>query len=79
MIGQGGSGPGTPLSPALLYTRGTLLIMAIASVVVAWPIQAHDWSRDVTWPKAILVEPLFRTALWVMFWQSSNPFLYFQF
>jgi alginate O-acetyltransferase complex protein AlgI len=65
--------------PALLYTQETLLIMAIGAVVVAWPIQAHEWSRVVTWPKAVVVEPLFCTSLWVMFSQSFNPFLYFQF
>ncbi len=45
----------------------------------AWPIQAHDWSREVTWSKAILVHPLFCASLLAMFSQSFNPFLYFQF
>ena len=67
------------LLPALLYTQRTLLIMAIGAVVVAWPIQAHEWSREVTWPKAILVHPLFCASLLAMFSQSFNPFLYFQF
>jgi alginate O-acetyltransferase complex protein AlgI len=79
MIGQGGAGPGMLLVPALLYTQGTLLIMAVGAVVVAWPVQAHEWSREVTWPKAILVHPLFCAALLAMFSQSFNPFLYFQF
>jgi alginate O-acetyltransferase complex protein AlgI len=79
MIGQGGSGSGELLLPALLYTQGTLLVMTIAAVVVAWPTQAHEWSREVTWPKAILVHPLFFASLLVMFSQSFNPFLYFQF
>ncbi len=79
MLGQGGSGSGMLLLPALLYTQGTLLIMAIGSVVVAWPIQAHEWSREVTWPRAIVVQPLFCASLLVMFSQSFNPFLYFQF
>ncbi len=67
------------LVPALLYTEGTLVIMTIGAVVVAWPIQAHDWSRVVTWPKAIVVEQLFCVSLLEMFRQSFNPFLYFQF
>jgi alginate O-acetyltransferase complex protein AlgI len=79
MIGQGGSDSGKLLLPALLYTQGALLIMAIGAAVVAWPVQAHEWSGKVTWPKAILVEQLFCASLWAMFWQSSNPFLYFQF
>ena len=79
MIGQGGSSPAMLVLPALLYTQGTLLIMAVGAVVVAWPIQAHDWSREVTWSKAILVHPLFCASLLAMFSQSFNPFLYFQF
>jgi alginate O-acetyltransferase complex protein AlgI len=79
MFGQGGSSSGRLLLPALLYTQGTLLIMAIGAVVVAWPIQAHEWSREVTGSKAILVHPLFCASLLVMFSQSFNPFLYFQF
>jgi alginate O-acetyltransferase complex protein AlgI len=79
MIGQGGASPGLLLLPALLYTQGTLLVMAVAAVVLASPIQAHEWSREVTWPKAALVHPLFCASLLVMFAQSFNPFLYFQF
>jgi alginate O-acetyltransferase complex protein AlgI len=79
MIGLGGGGTAMLLVPALLYAPGTLLTMAIGAVVVAWPIQAHDWSSRVTWPKAILVHPLFCVSLLAMFSQSFNPFLYFQF
>jgi alginate O-acetyltransferase complex protein AlgI len=79
MIGRSGPGTGMPLLPALIYTWGTLWIVAIGAVVVAWPIQAHEWSKEVTWPKAMLVHPLFCVALLVMFSQSFNPFLYFQF
>jgi alginate O-acetyltransferase complex protein AlgI len=79
MLGQGRSTSAELLLPALLYTQETVLVMAIGSVVVAWPVQAHDWSREVTWSKAILVHPLFCLALAAMFAQSFNPFLYFQF
>ena len=79
MIGQAESSPGTLFLPALLYTRETLLIVVIGTVVALWPVQAHEWSRDVTWPKAVLVHPLFCASLAVMFSQSFNPFLYFQF
>ncbi len=79
MIGQGRSGSGMLLLPALLYTQGTLLIMAIGAVVVAWPIQAHEWSREITWPKAIIVHPLYCASLLVMISQPSKPFIYFQF
>jgi alginate O-acetyltransferase complex protein AlgI len=79
MLGRGSAGPGSLILPALLYTQGTLLIMALGALIVAWPVQAHDWSRHVTWPRAILVQPLFWVSLMTMFSQSFNPFLYFQF
>ena len=79
MLGQGRAGTGMLLLPALLYTRETLLVMASALAITAWPVQAHDWSREVTWPKAILVQPLFLASLMAMYAQSFNPFLYFQF
>jgi alginate O-acetyltransferase complex protein AlgI len=79
MSGRGESGSGMLLLPALLYTQGTFLIMALGAVVIACPIQAHEWSREVTWRKAIVVHPLFCVSLLAMFSQSFNPFLYFQF
>jgi alginate O-acetyltransferase complex protein AlgI len=53
--------------------------MAVGAVILAWPIQAHEWSEVATFPKAILVEQLFCASLPAMFTQSYNPFLYFQF
>ena len=79
MLGGGAAGTGSLVLPALLYTQGTLLFMAMAVLVVAWPVQAHDWSREVTWTRAILIQPLFAVSLLAMFSQSFNPFLYFQF
>jgi alginate O-acetyltransferase complex protein AlgI len=79
MLGQGVSGSGTLLLPALLYTQETLLVMAVGAVVIAWPVQAHEWSRAITSPKAFAVHPFFCASLLTMFSQSFNPFLYFQF
>jgi alginate O-acetyltransferase complex protein AlgI len=79
MLGRGTMGPGSLVLPALMYTPGTFLIMAIGVLIVARSVQAHDWSRDITWPRAILLQPLFWIALMTMFSQSFNPFLYFQF
>jgi alginate O-acetyltransferase complex protein AlgI len=70
--------PGLLLA-AQLYTPTSLVAMAAAAVLLACPIQAYDWSRTVTWPKALVIHPLFWASLAVMFSQSFNPFLYFQF
>ena len=69
----------TPLLAAQLYTRESLVIMTVCAVLVAWPIQAYEWSGTVSWPKALIVHPLFVLSLLAMFAQSFNPFLYFQF
>ena len=79
MFGLGRTGTAMLVLPALLYTEGTLLTMALGTLVVAWPTQAHEWSRQVTFFKAIVVQPLFCASLLAMFSQSFNPFLYFQF
>ena len=78
-LGREHPAPGRCSCPPFCTRRERSLIMAIAAVVVAWPIQAHEWSREVTLPKAVLVHPLFCASLLVMFSQSFNPFLYFQF
>ncbi len=75
MIGLGRSGSGMMILSALLYTQGTLLIMAVGALVIAWPIQAHEWSREVSWSKAIVVYPLFGIALLAMFSPSFNASL----
>ena len=65
---------------AIASVPGPLFMsVTVCAVLVAWPIQAYEWSGTVTWPKALIVHPLFVVALLAMFAQSFNPFLYFQF
>jgi alginate O-acetyltransferase complex protein AlgI len=73
------SEPAVLLLPARLYTREAFLIMAVCAMLAAWPRQAYEWSQTVSWPKALIVHPLFVLALLAMFAQAFNPFLYFQF
>jgi alginate O-acetyltransferase complex protein AlgI len=79
MFGGNASTEITALLAAQLYAPGKLVVMAAAALILCAPFQAHDWSEHVTWPKAILVPPVFATAVLVMFSQAANPFLYFQF
>ncbi len=79
LLGAGTSDTTTPLLHAQLLAPSGVLSMAIATLCLFAPFQAHDWSEQVTWPKALLVPPLFVLALLAMFSQSANPFLYFQF
>jgi alginate O-acetyltransferase complex protein AlgI len=68
------------LLAAGLYTPYRLLVLAICAVLAFQPLQAHDWSsRPIGWARVVLLAPLFAICLIVMFSQSFNPFLYFQF
>ncbi len=79
MFGGGEHGFGTALVAAQLYNHGNLILMALAAWLALIPLQAHDWSEHLTWPKALLVGPAFALALLALFAQAFNPFLYFQF
>jgi alginate O-acetyltransferase complex protein AlgI len=78
-LNSGATDPAALLLPAQLYTREALVIMATCAALVSWPTQAYEWSETITWPKALIVHPLFAVSLITMFSQSFNPSLYFQF
>jgi alginate O-acetyltransferase complex protein AlgI len=79
MLGGGESSEVTALLAGQLFAPGKLAVMAVAVCFLFARRQAHDWSESLTWPKVAVVLPLFALSLLVMFSQSSNPFLYFQF
>lgn len=71
--------PGTVLLAGEIYTQGQFVLMVLCAFLSLQPLQAYDWARQVTWPKALVVILLFIFALATMFVQAFNPFLYFQF
>ncbi len=79
MLGAGSSDACAALLSAQLYTQGTLLVAGIGALLILLPIQAYRWSEVITWPKAFSLGLAFCLSLLVMFAQSFNPFLYFQF
>jgi len=70
---------GSILLGAEIYTQGSMLIMAVCALLVFQPLQAFDWARTITWPKALILIVLFCVSLMTMFTQSFSSFLYFQF
>jgi alginate O-acetyltransferase complex protein AlgI len=79
---SGGGNGDSELSALLsgqVFTPGKIAVMAVAALLLASARQAHEWSARLTWPKVLLLPPLFLLAILAMFTQSSNPFLYFQF
>ena len=79
MVGAGATGEGAALLAAQLYIQGKLVLMALSALLVLWPTQAHEWSAQITWPKALALVLAFGLALMGMFSQAFKPFLYFQF
>jgi len=70
---------GSVLLSSEIYTQGGVLIMAICVFLAFQPLQAFDWAKTITWPKALILVVLFCVSLMTMFAQSFSSFLYFQF
>ncbi len=79
LLGGGRFNEGTVAVSSLLYAQGTMLLMVVCAAVAMARTQAHGWSETITWPKALMLQPLFCASLLAMFVQSFSPFLYFQF
>jgi alginate O-acetyltransferase complex protein AlgI len=80
MFGLNPPSVASALLAADIYTPLSALVMGLAALLVFQPVQAHDWSvKTQTWPRFAMLAPLFLFSLGVMFSQSFNPFLYFQF
>jgi len=70
---------GSILLGAVIYTPAHLVTMAICLVLAFQPIQALDWAKMITWPKALILVILLCLSLMTMFTQTFTSFLYFQF
>jgi alginate O-acetyltransferase complex protein AlgI len=79
LLGAAAADDSTALLAAQLFAPAKLAAMAVATALLFSPRQAHDWSESLSWPRALLLAPLFGLALLALFSQSANPFLYFQF
>ncbi len=79
MFGLNGVRGGSVLLGAELYAPGRLVEMALCAVLAFVSLQAFDWVKRLSWPKAIVLTVLFCLAIATMFAQAFNPFLYFQF
>ena len=80
MFGLGPASVADALLAADIYTPMSLLALLVSAGLIFQPRQAHEWSQaPQTWTRFAYVVPLFVISLLVMFSQSFNPFLYFQF
>ena len=80
MFGLSPATGASALVAADIYAPLYLVVMTVGAVLIFQRTQAHDWSlKPQTWPRVMLLVPLFVFSLLVMFSQAFNPFLYFQF
>ncbi|NIA13364.1 MAG: MBOAT family protein [Nitrospiraceae bacterium] len=79
MLGLSGAHGGSALLGGAIYTQGHLIMMALCALLAFQARQAFDLAEEVTWPKTVVLIPLFCLALVTMLVQAFNPFLYFQF
>ncbi len=79
MFGIAGAEGGSLLLGGELYTHGNFLLMGICTLFAFQRVQAFDWVEQLTVFRVCLLIALFWFSIMVMFAQSFNPFLYFQF
>ena len=79
MVGLGEGGGGADLLAGVLY-KPYYLGTFLAAAVVTWTFpQVWDWTRTITWPKAVVILVVLMVALVVLATQAYNPFIYFIF
>ncbi len=79
LFGVGTAHSGTALIGGLLYTPYYLGSFVLAAVVVWLAPQSWDWTRRLSWQRALVCTVLLWTGLSVMLTQAYNPFIYFIF
>jgi alginate O-acetyltransferase complex protein AlgI len=79
LIGASDVPQGAGLVSGLVYQPYYLLLMMVAVVVTWWMPQTWDFTRKLTWPKALWCLTLLALSIAVLTTQSFNPFIYFIF
>lgn len=79
LAGLGPHQEGMGLLGGLLYQPYYGLVMAAAAVVTWGAPQTWDYTRQITWPKAVVCVTLLLVSIALLTAQSYNPFIYFIF
>lgn len=79
LVGVGRVQPGAALLPGMLYQPYYVASMALAAGITWGAPQTWDFTRHLTWPKALWCVVLFLTSIVLLMTQSYNPFIYFIF
>ena len=79
MIGLGHAQAGSALLGGIFFKPYYLASFMLAAVIVWSFPQTWDWTRKITWAKAVCIVAIFWVSLVVLTTQSYNPFIYFIF
>jgi alginate O-acetyltransferase complex protein AlgI len=79
MFALGTPQPGAVLLAGIVYEPYYLGTFLVAAVVVWTCPQTWDWTRVITWPRALTVAGLFLLSVMALTTQAFNPFIYFIF
>ena len=67
------------LIAAEIYTPYNLCVLLVCAVASFQPLEVYDWVKGIGWKESLVLAPLLLAVIAVMFTQTFNPFLYFQF
>lgn len=79
LLGTGPAQDGSHLLAGLIYQPYYVICFLLAGVVVWACPQTWDFTRRLSWPKAVYCSVLLVVSLAVMLTQAFNPFIYFIF
>jgi alginate O-acetyltransferase complex protein AlgI len=79
MIGLAAPAVTIPLLHTEIFSLRHIVEMLICAVLIIQPVQAHDWVKNLSPGKLGIGLVVFIFAIFAMFTQTYNPFLYFQF
>jgi alginate O-acetyltransferase complex protein AlgI len=79
MVGLSPATASSALLTAEIFTPKYMVAMLVCAAAAWQPVQAYHWVEKPTAPKFVACAAVFVTALCMMFTQTYNPFLYFQF
>lgn len=79
LFGIGADGMTSDVLRGALYSPYHLIMLAVAAILVWGAPQTWQFTRSLTWSRAAYCFGLLLASVAVMWTQTSNPFLYFQF
>jgi alginate O-acetyltransferase complex protein AlgI len=79
LLGWNAPAENAALIRGIIYQPYYLLTFGISAGIVWLMPQTWDWTRVLTWPKALIVILLLALSLVVLATQAYNPFIYFIF